>query len=55
MGPGQVDWYRLIQGAQGTMGIVTWATIRCERLPNLEEAFLVNLPIWKVFLNSRTG
>jgi FAD/FMN-containing dehydrogenase len=41
MGPGQVDWYRIIQGAQGTMGIVTWATIRCERLPKLEEAFFV--------------
>ena len=40
-GPSQVDWYRIIQGAQGTMGIVTWATIRCERLPRLEEAFLV--------------
>jgi FAD/FMN-containing dehydrogenase len=31
----------MIQGAQGTMGIVTWATIRCERQPRLEEAFLV--------------
>lgn len=39
-GPSQADWYRLIQGAQGTMGIVTWATIRCERLPRLEKAFL---------------
>jgi len=40
-GPSQADWYRILQGAQGTMGIVTWATIRCERLPRLEEAFLV--------------
>lgn len=40
-GPSQVDWYRILQGAQGTMGIITWATIRCERLPSLEEAFLV--------------
>jgi FAD/FMN-containing dehydrogenase len=44
MGPGQVDWYRLIQGAQGTLGIVTWATVRCERLPEMEEAFLVESP-----------
>lgn len=35
------DWCRLIQGSQGTMGIVTWATIRCELLPNLEEPFVV--------------
>jgi FAD/FMN-containing dehydrogenase len=43
-GPSQADWYRVIQGAQGTMGIVTWATVRCERLPRLEEAFLVGSP-----------
>jgi FAD/FMN-containing dehydrogenase len=35
------DWCRVIQGSQGTMGIVTWATIRCELLPNLEEPFMV--------------
>jgi FAD/FMN-containing dehydrogenase len=36
-----VDWIRLIQGAQGTMGIVSWATIRCELIPSLEEPFMV--------------
>jgi FAD/FMN-containing dehydrogenase len=35
-----VDWCRVIQGAQGTMGIVTWATIRCETLPDLKEPFI---------------
>jgi FAD/FMN-containing dehydrogenase len=40
-GPVQADFYRLIQGAQGTMGIVTWATVRCERMPSLEEPYLV--------------
>jgi FAD/FMN-containing dehydrogenase len=40
-GPVQADFYRLIQGAQGTMGIVTWATVRCERMPSIEEPFLV--------------
>lgn len=35
------DWCRVIQGSQGTMGIVTWATIRCELLPTLEEPFMV--------------
>jgi FAD/FMN-containing dehydrogenase len=40
-GPSSASWYRLIQGAQGTMGIVTWASIRCELIPGLEEPFLV--------------
>ena len=40
-GPGPVAWHRLIQGAQGTMGIVTWASMRCEILPSLEEPFVV--------------
>ncbi|MBA7576664.1 MAG: FAD-binding protein [Dehalococcoidia bacterium] len=43
-GPGPAQWYRLIQGAQGTMGIVTWASLRCELLPKLEEPFLVGSP-----------
>jgi hypothetical protein len=41
-GPGTASWHRLIQGAQGTMGIVTWASLRCELLPKLEEPFVVN-------------
>jgi FAD/FMN-containing dehydrogenase len=40
-GPGIASWHRLIQGAQGTMGIVTWASMRCELLPSLEEPFVV--------------
>src|SRR3972149_11243008 len=32
-GPSTSSWYRVIQGAQGTMGIVTWASARCEILP----------------------
>ena len=40
-GPGVASWHRLIQGAQGTMGIVTWASMRCELLPSLEEPFVV--------------
>ena len=41
MGPGQTDFARVVQGAQGTMGIVTWATVRCEVAPRIREAFLV--------------
>ena len=40
-GPSSASWYRVIQGSQGTMGIVTWATARCEMIPRLEEPFLV--------------
>jgi FAD/FMN-containing dehydrogenase len=40
-GPGIASWHRIIQGAQGTMGIVTWASLRCEILPSLEEPFVV--------------
>jgi FAD/FMN-containing dehydrogenase len=42
-GPTQFSLHRLVQGAQGTMGIVTWASARCELLPELEEPFLVGL------------
>ncbi len=40
-GPGVASWHRLIQGSQGTIGIVTWASMRCEILPSLEEPFVV--------------
>jgi hypothetical protein len=41
MGPAQTDYARVVQGSQGTIGIVTWATVRCEELPTLEKPFLV--------------
>ena len=39
-GPTQASWHRVIQGSQGTMGIVTWASMRCELLPTIEKPFL---------------
>ncbi|MBU1669603.1 MAG: FAD-binding protein [Actinobacteria bacterium] len=33
MGPSQFDPVRLVQGSQGTMGVVTWASIRVEQAP----------------------
>lgn len=41
IGPGQVDYYRLISAAQGTMGIVTWATVRCELLPTIHKLYFI--------------
>jgi FAD/FMN-containing dehydrogenase len=43
-GPSQASLHRVIQGAQGTMGIVTWASMRCELLPELEEPFMAGSP-----------
>jgi FAD/FMN-containing dehydrogenase len=40
-GPGQVDYYRLVSGAQGSMGIVTWASIKCEILPRVHRFFFI--------------
>jgi len=40
-GPHVAAWHRLVQGAQGTMGIVTWASLRCELLPKAQEPFVV--------------
>jgi len=40
-GPSQTDFHRVIQGSQGTMGIVTWITVRTELKPTLEYPFLL--------------
>ncbi|UCG82889.1 MAG: FAD-binding oxidoreductase [Dehalococcoidia bacterium] len=42
VGPGPTDFLRVIQGAQGAMGIVTWATIRLELLPSMQQLFMVS-------------
>jgi len=39
-GPSQFDPFRLVQGAQGTIGIVTWITMKCEKLPD-KQLFLL--------------
>lgn len=40
-GPGQVDYYRLVSGAQGSMGIATWASVKCEILPKVHKCFFI--------------
>jgi hypothetical protein len=40
-GPGAVDYWRFISGAQGTMGLVTWAITKVEVLPTLQKLFFV--------------
>ena len=39
LGPSQFDPMRILQGAQGSLGIVTWASVKLERLPKLKKAF----------------
>lgn len=41
MGPGQTDFARVVQGAQGTLGLVTWATVKCEAMPKSRKPFLI--------------
>jgi FAD/FMN-containing dehydrogenase len=40
-GPGQLDFYKFVSAAQGSMGIVTWASVKCEVLPHVRKLFLV--------------
>ena len=40
-GHSHMDVQRLLAGAQGTMGIVTWATLKCCYLSRLSRALLV--------------
>jgi FAD/FMN-containing dehydrogenase len=43
-GPSSASWYRMIQGSQGGMGIVTWASARCELIPTLENPYFFTSP-----------
>ncbi|GAB4340843.1 MAG: FAD-linked oxidase C-terminal domain-containing protein [Candidatus Abyssubacteria bacterium] len=38
----QTNINRILQGAQGTLGLVTWSTVRCEVLPTIQEPFLAS-------------
>ncbi len=40
-GPGTIDYVRFLMGAQGTMGLVTWATLKAEIAPSLSRIFFV--------------
>jgi FAD/FMN-containing dehydrogenase len=40
-GPGQLDFYKFVSAAQGSMGIATWASVKCEVYPGFRKLFLV--------------
>ncbi|NVM52467.1 MAG: FAD-binding oxidoreductase [Candidatus Helarchaeota archaeon] len=37
-GPGSSDFYRIIQGSQGTICVVTWGSLKVETIPTLQKA-----------------
>jgi hypothetical protein len=39
MGPTQFSPFRIIQGAQGSIGIVTWVTLKLELLPSINKVY----------------
>ena len=43
-GPLSTDLMRLLTGAQGTMGIVVWASVKCQLLPAARKRFTVSAP-----------
>jgi|SRR5271157_358524 len=52
-GPG-LDFYRLLQGAQGTMGVVIWANLKIESIPRMDKVYLApitDLPYAMEFLH----
>jgi hypothetical protein len=40
-GPGSIDYFRFLSGAQGTMGLVTWAITKTEVLPSLQNLYFI--------------
>lgn len=40
-GPGSIDFLRFFTGAQGTMGLVTWATLKTEILPSISNMYFI--------------
>jgi FAD/FMN-containing dehydrogenase len=41
-GPAQTDFFRLLTGAQGTLGIVTWASVRLQLIPEVKKTLFVS-------------
>lgn len=40
-GPGSIDYLRFFSGAQGTMGLATWGTLKAEIQPTMTETYFV--------------
>jgi FAD/FMN-containing dehydrogenase len=51
LGPSQFDPFRLIQGSQGSIGIVTWASVKCEIAPTAQKILLAQSRQIEDFIN----
>jgi len=40
-GPGQLDFYKFVSAAEGSMGIVTWASVKCEVIPERRKLYFI--------------
>ena len=43
-GPAQTDFAKIASAAQGSMGIATWASLKCELLPKIHKLYFVTSP-----------
>ena len=41
MGPSSTDFQKIVQGSQGSMGIATWVSLRCQTNPSAQKPYLV--------------
>ena len=41
MGPSATDFQKIVQGSQGSMGIATWVSLRCQTNPSIQKPYLV--------------
>jgi hypothetical protein len=41
-GPGDVKYFKLLSGAQGTLGVVTWAMVKAEVTPTLKKIYFIS-------------
>ena len=51
LGPMMTDFYRFLTQSQGTMGIVTWASVRCELAHQAHKSFFVPADTEKALLD----
>ena len=51
MGPTQFSPFRIIQGAQGSLGVLTWATLKLELQPSIQKVFHIHSDNLQELLN----
>ncbi len=51
LGPMMLDFYRMLTQSEGTMGIVTWASLRCELAHQAHKCFFVTAETEKALLD----